>query len=93
MLEHGIRVYRFPGMSHIKAAIFDGWVCVGSANFDKLSLKINKELNLATSHPSVVAELLEDIFIPDLLVSREINKPLDLTMSARVAEVLVDELL
>lgn len=93
MLEHGIRVYRYPGMSHIKAAIFDGWVCVGSANFDKLSLKINKELNLATSHPSVVAELLEDIFIPDLLVSREINKPLDLTMSARLAEVLVDELL
>jgi cardiolipin synthase A/B len=93
MLEHGIRVYRFPGMSHVKAAIFDGWVCVGSANFDKLSLKINKELNLATSNPTVVAELLEDVFIPDLMVSREVSKPLDITLTARVAEVLVDELL
>ena len=44
LLQHGIRVYEYPGMSHIKAAIYDGWMCVGSANFDKLSLKINKEI-------------------------------------------------
>ena len=30
MLEHGIRVYLYPGMSHIKAAVFDGWACLGS---------------------------------------------------------------
>ena len=93
MLAHGIRVYRFPGMSHIKAAIFDGWACVGSANFDKLSLKINKELNLATSDPGAVAELLDEVFIPDLLVSREINEPVDITLSAKLAEMFVDELL
>ena len=93
MLKNGIRVYRFPGMSHIKAAIFDGWACVGSANFDKLSLKINKELNLATSDPTAVAELLEDVFLPDLLASREISDPVDITMTARLTEVIVDELL
>ncbi len=93
MLEHGIRVYRFPGMSHIKAAIFDGWACVGSANFDKLSLKINKELNLATSNPDAVGQLMDRVFIPDLLASEEINKPVDITMTARVAEILVDEFL
>lgn len=93
MLEHGIRVYRYPGMSHVKAAIFDGWVCVGSANFDKLSLKINKELNIATSEPSVVAELMDRVFIPDLMLSEEISEPVDVTMTARVAEILVDELL
>ena len=30
------------------AAIFDGWACVGSANFDKLSFEVNREVNLAT---------------------------------------------
>lgn len=58
MLHNEIRVYLYPGMSHVKAAIFDGWACVGSANFDKLSLEINEELNLATSEPAVVRELL-----------------------------------
>jgi cardiolipin synthase len=93
MLQHGIRVYRFPGMSHIKAAIFDGWACVGSANFDKLSLKVNKELNLATSDPATVSELMNRVFIPDLMASTEINQPVDTTIMARVTEMLVDELL
>ena len=57
MLRNGIRVYRYPGMSHIKAAVFDGWASVGTANFDKLSLQINKEVNLATSHKPAVDEL------------------------------------
>ena len=36
-LRNGVRVYGYPGMSHVKAAIFDGWACIGSANFNKLS--------------------------------------------------------
>ena len=83
MLEHGIRVYRFPGMSHIKAAVIDGWACVGSANFDKLSLKINKELNLATSDPATVNQLLDSVFIPDLLVSEEISEPVEISMTGQ----------
>ena len=93
MLEHGIRVYRYPGMSHMKAAIFDGWVCVGSANFDKLSLKVNKELNLASSDPTVAKALLERVFIPDIAISTEVTAPVDVTLGARLAEVVVDELL
>ena len=93
MLEHGIRVYRYPGMSHTKAAIFDGWVCVGSANFDKLSLRVNRELNLATSAPEVARALLQELFIPDLLASEEVTSPVDVTLSARIAEVVADELL
>jgi len=30
-------VWLYPGMSHVKAAVFDGWACLGSANWDKLS--------------------------------------------------------
>ncbi len=93
LLRHGIRVYEYPGMSHIKAAVYDGWACVGSANFDKLSLKVNKELNLATSHPETVNALLEQVFIPDLIASREITDPVAVRLPDRLYEIAVDELL
>ena len=93
MLKNGIRVYQYPGMSHIKAAIFDGWACVGSANFDKLSFQVNREVNLSTSHEPVVDELLKRLFIPDLAHSTEINEMFDLTMQARLMEVVADEVM
>jgi phosphatidylserine/phosphatidylglycerophosphate/cardiolipin synthase-like enzyme len=68
-------------------------MCVGSANFDKLSLEVNKELNLATSDPATVDSLLDRLFIPDLLMSREITEPIDTSTSTQLAEIIVDELL
>jgi cardiolipin synthase len=65
MLANGIRVYLYPGMSHVKAAVFDGWACLGSANLDKASLRFNREINLATSHPAVVQELITRLFEKD----------------------------
>ena len=32
-VRNGVRVYAYRGMTHVKAAIYDGWSCVGSANF------------------------------------------------------------
>ncbi len=93
MLKNGIRVYQYPGMSHVKAAIFDGWACVGSANFDKLSFVVNREVNLATSHEPVVNQLLERLFIPDLARSIEITEMLDVTVQARMLEMVVDEVM
>ncbi|MDH5456038.1 MAG: phosphatidylserine/phosphatidylglycerophosphate/cardiolipin synthase family protein [Gammaproteobacteria bacterium] len=93
LLEHGIRVYEYPGMSHIKAAVYDGWMCVGSANFDKLSLKVNKELNLATSDPATVDALLSKVFVPDILISREITRPVPVSGATYWAEIMVDELM
>jgi len=93
LIRHGVRVYEYPGMSHVKAAIFDGWASVGSANFDKLSLKVNKELNLATSDPDTVAALLDQVFIPDMMMSREIREPIEVTAATRFVEIVVDELL
>jgi cardiolipin synthase len=75
MLEHGIRVYVYPGMSHVKAAVFDGWACLGSANWDKWSLGINKELNLATSDPRAVEPLIEQVFEVDFAASPELTEP------------------
>jgi phosphatidylserine/phosphatidylglycerophosphate/cardiolipin synthase-like enzyme len=93
LLQHRIRVYEYPGMSHVKAAIFDGWASIGSANFDKLSLKINKELNLATSDPETVTALIKQLFIPDLAISKEVHSPIPVTLSTHLAEIAVDELL
>jgi cardiolipin synthase len=93
LLRHGIRVYEYPGMSHVKAAIFDGWASAGSANFDKLSLEINKELNLATSDPATVAALMRQVFVPDLMQSHEVKTPYFLSVGNRLAEIAVDEML
>lgn len=93
MLQNGIRVYHYPGMSHVKAAVFDGWACVGSANFDKLSFQINREVNLATSHAPIVNTLLEELFIPDLARASEITESLELTAQAHLLEVIADEVM
>jgi len=93
MLENGIRVYSYPGMTHLKAAVFDGWACLGSANFDKISLHINQEINFGTSHPETVQKLLDRVFIPDFAMSTELDTPIPLRWTHRIAEVIADEIL
>jgi len=93
MLRNGIRVYLYPGMSHVKAAIIDGWAIVGSANFDKLSLQINEELNIATSSPEAVVDLMERVFLADFAISEELDSAVDLNWTHRFAEFISDEIL
>ena len=88
-----IRVYIYPGMSHIKAAIFDGWACLGSANWDKLSFRINKELNIATSYAPAVKELRERLFEVDFAKSVELTEPFPERWSDHLIEVLADYVL
>ena len=59
MLEHGIRVFIYPGMSHVKAAVFDGWICIGSANWDRWSFRLNRELRI-TSYNVCYTKLLRE---------------------------------
>jgi len=92
MLRNGIRVYIYPGMTHLKAAIYDGWACLGSANFDKLSLQINREINLGTSHRATVNSLMEQVFYPDFAVSTELYEPVQLGARHHIAEVIADEI-
>jgi phosphatidylserine/phosphatidylglycerophosphate/cardiolipin synthase-like enzyme len=93
MLRNGIRVYAYPGMTHVKAAVYDGWACLGSANFDKLSLQVNKEMNLGTSHPEAVNRLLNRVFIPDFAASTELHDFIPVGWSHRIAEFISDEAL
>ena len=92
MFRNGIRVYLYPGFSHVKAAIYDGWACLGSANLDKLSLRVNKELNLATSHRETVQALKQQLFDPDFEKSTEMTRPIEEHWSYYLAELLADQL-
>jgi cardiolipin synthase len=73
MVRHGIRVYAYPGMTHVKAAIYDGWACLGSANLEKMSLRVSQELDVAFSDPASVNRLRHDLFETDFARAREIK--------------------
>ncbi len=92
LLEFGVRVFAYPGMSHVKVAVYDGWACLGSANFDNLSFRINKEMNLATSDPEFVGEVLDKIFERDFARSIEITEPLPETWTNRLADIVASKL-
>jgi cardiolipin synthase len=80
-------------MSHVKAAVYDGWACVGSANYDKLSLEVNKELNLATSDADTVKRLMDQVFLPDIAMSEEITQRVEVAFAQLLKEKAVDEFL
>ncbi len=79
-------------MSHVKAAIYDGWACLGSANFDNLSLRVNEEINIAFTDPAAVAELRQELFEADFAISDELTEPLRVSWSDRVLEKIADHL-
>ena len=91
-LRNGVRVYAYPGMTHVKAAIYDGWACLGSANFDKLSLRINRELDIATSEPVFVATLRRDLFERDFAKSREVTEPRSVGWSTYISSFIANQL-
>ncbi|MDJ0759071.1 MAG: phosphatidylserine/phosphatidylglycerophosphate/cardiolipin synthase family protein [Woeseiaceae bacterium] len=90
LLEHGVRVFIYPGMSHVKAAVFDGWACLGSANLDRWSLKLNKELNIATSEPDAVRRLEQALFDVDFERSVELTEPFPERWSDYLLELVGD---
>ncbi|MGI1678849.1 MAG: phosphatidylserine/phosphatidylglycerophosphate/cardiolipin synthase family protein [Cellvibrionaceae bacterium] len=92
LLKNGIRVYAYPTMSHVKAAIYDGWACLGSANFDHLSLRVNKELNLATSNPEAVEALHKQLFMKDFEKSVELTEKLESRWTDQFVEIVADHM-
>ncbi len=76
LLEHGVRVYFYPGMTHAKAIVVDGWACVGSANLNHLSLRLCREHNIATSNKEFVDQLRSELFETDFGKSYEMTSPI-----------------
>jgi len=75
LLERGVRVYFYPGMTHVKAFMADDWACVGSGNLNHLSLRLCQEQNVATSDPALAAQLKHDLFEEDFARSYELTAP------------------
>ena len=88
----GAKVFVYPAMTHLKVMICDDWASVGSANFDTLSMRINRELNLAFPDRSAVRELEKYVFLPDLLKSRRILPQETNGIINSVAETFADQL-
>jgi phosphatidylserine/phosphatidylglycerophosphate/cardiolipin synthase-like enzyme len=92
LIANGIRVYGYPGMLHTKAALIDGWSVIGSCNFNKLSLRMNFEANVATSDPKFGEEMRRDLFETDFERSQELTEALPVTGSDRMAEWLAHQM-
>lgn len=90
LLRNDVRVFIYPGMSHVKAALFDDWACLGSANWDRWSLYLNKELNIATSEPSIVQELREEVFEQDFAAAVELKETIPERWSDYLYELFGD---
>ena len=56
--------------------LHDDWSCLGSANFDKLSFRVNKEMNLSSSAPEFTNQVLHEIFYPDFEEAIDLTAPL-----------------
>jgi cardiolipin synthase len=90
LMEHGVRVYFYPAMTHVKALMVDGWACVGSANLNHLSLRVNQEQNIATSDPGFASTLKRELFEQDFARSYELNAPISVDWVDYVTDVLLE---
>jgi cardiolipin synthase len=80
LLAAGVRVYLYPGMTHVKALAVDGvWAYTGTGNFDTLSLRHNREQGLAISDGPVIQGIEEQLFLPDFNPAWELTEPLQLS--------------
>lgn len=90
-IENGIRVFLYPGMTHVKASIYDGWAMVGSANFDRLSYDINGEFDVAFDDENAVSELKKRLFEKDFGISKEITDVQQLGFGNELFSILADQ--
>jgi len=88
--RNGVRVFFYPGMSHVKALLVDGWVCFGSANFDALSLRLNREADLATSDAEFGARFRREVFDTDFAKARELQEDIDVGWSDHLSDLLLN---
>ncbi len=89
-LEHHVRVYFYPGMTHVKALLADGWACLGSGNLNHLSLRLNQEDNIATSDPGFAAEIKQQLFDQDFAHSYELKHPISVDWLDFLADILLE---
>ncbi|HSU55486.1 MAG TPA: phosphatidylserine/phosphatidylglycerophosphate/cardiolipin synthase family protein [Candidatus Dormibacteraeota bacterium] len=92
LLEHGVRVYFYPGMTHVKALLVDGWSLVGSGNLSHISLRLSQEQNIATSDPVFAERLRKELFEDDFVHSYELTHTISVEWMDFVADMLLGNL-
>lgn len=90
LLEHGVRVFFYPGMTHVKALMVDDWACVGSGNLNHLSLRVCQEQNVATSDPAFAARLKRELFEEDFARSYELTEPVSIEWVDFLADLILE---
>jgi len=73
-MRKGIRIFEYAeSILHAKTAVIDGvWSTVGSSNLDRRSFRKNLEMNAVILDQSF-GETMEQVFLKDLVKSREIT--------------------
>jgi phosphatidylserine/phosphatidylglycerophosphate/cardiolipin synthase-like enzyme len=74
----------------VKALLVDGWVCFGSANFDALSLRLNREANLATSDAEFAARFRREVFDTDFAKAHELQGDIAVDWSDHLSDSLLN---
>jgi cardiolipin synthase len=92
LLESGAKIYAYPKFTHVKALIVDDWVCVGSANFDALSMRINEEINIAFTDKKQANKLVKDLFKKDIRKSTRLYEIKFSKLEKTLLKPIVDQL-
>jgi cardiolipin synthase len=90
LLDHGVRVYFYPGMTHVKALLIDDWACLGSANLNHLSLRVCQEQNVATSDPAFAGRVKRELFEEDFARSYELTEPVSIEWVDFLADLILE---
>ena len=90
LVKQGVRVFLYPGMTHVKAMLVDDWACVGSGNLNLFGLKLCKEHNVASSNPAFAHELKRELFEEDFTHSYELNEPVSVEWMDFLADFVLE---
>lgn len=73
LLKAGVRIFEYqPRFLHLKMALVDDWVSVGSCNFDHWNLRFNLEANLEALDPELTQAVVAS-FDADFAQSEEVS--------------------
>ena len=92
LLDHGVEVYIYPGMAHVKALLVDDWACLGSGNLNQFGLDLCQEQNVATSDPQFAATVKRDLFQADFARCYELTQPVSVEWLDSLADIVVESL-
>ena len=92
LVQQGVRVFFYPGMTHVKALLVDDWACVGSGNLNQFGLRLCQEHNVATSDKGFSAHLKHHLFEEDFSHSYELTEPVTVEWMDFLADIILEGL-